>query len=62
MHKKVFEIELTTDRVDPVLYLDQRLPFQGHSQRIQVHADQIDDLIRWLREAKDLLTARGEAG
>ncbi len=37
MHKIVFEIELTTDQADPILYLDQRLPFQEHSQRIQVH-------------------------
>lgn len=62
MHKTVFEIELTTDQADPILYLDQRLPFQEHSQRIQVHADQIDSLIEWLRDAKELLSARGEAG
>lgn len=62
MHKMVYEIELTTDEVDPILYLDQRLPFQEHSQRIQIHADQIDALVEWLRDAKELLGARGEAG
>lgn len=62
MHKTVFEIELTTDQADPIVYLDQRLPFQEHSQRIQIHADQIETLVAWLREAKELLAARGEAG
>jgi hypothetical protein len=62
VHKTLFEIELSTDPADPVLYLDQRLPFQEHSQRIRIHADQIDTLIGWLREAKDMLTARREAG
>lgn len=62
MHKTLFEIELGTDPADPVLYLDQRLPFQEHFQRIRIHADQIDTLIEWLGEAEGILSVRGEAG
>jgi hypothetical protein len=60
MHKTSYPIELSTDPAAAIVYLDQRLPFQEHSQRIQIHADQIDTLIEWLRDAKDLLSVRGE--
>jgi hypothetical protein len=62
MHRKVYEIELSTDDADPILYLDQRLPFQARSERIQIHVDQIDTVVRWLQEAKELLGVRGESG
>jgi len=57
MHRKTYEIELSTDDADPVVYLDQRLPFQPHAQRIQIHVDQIDALVEWLRDARELLRA-----
>ncbi len=62
MHKAMFDIELSTDESDPIVYIDQKLPHQERGHRVLIHLDQIEALMGWLRDAKTLLEARRELG